>query len=255
MSGGPFSQAPSVTAFFPCFNDAATIASMVWAADEVLRGLTDEYEILVINDGSQDESAEVLAELQQRCPVLRVITHEANRGYGGALRSGFASATKELVFYTDGDAQYDPRELSALWAELTPQREVIQGWKMERHDGWHRKIIGSIYQWFVCLTFDLHVRDVDCDFRLIRRHVLDSFPLSSDSGSITVELMTRIHQAGFQVYEIPVHHYARPVGRSQFFGFRRIAETLWQLGGLWFRLRLGFDQSGALFRAIPGRME
>ncbi|HEY8693773.1 MAG TPA: glycosyltransferase family 2 protein, partial [Chloroflexota bacterium] len=112
--------APSISAFFPCYNDASTIASMVTTAGETLRGLTDDFEVIVVNDGSGDESASVLADLRERLPYLRVVTHEANRGYGGALRSGFAAATKELVFYTDGDAQYDPRELARLYAELRP---------------------------------------------------------------------------------------------------------------------------------------
>ncbi len=255
MSLAADSRSPSITAFFPCYNDAPTIQGVVQAARETLSRLTDDYEIIVVNDGSQDESAAVLAELEQQEPSVRVVSHESNRGYGGALRSGFASATKELVFYTDGDAQYDPHELNELFERLTPEVDMVQGWKLERRDGLHRQIIGSVYHWFVSAMFDLHVRDVDCDFRLIRRHVLESFPLTSDSGSITVELMTRIHQGGFRIVEVPVHHYARPVGSSQFFSFRRIAQTLWQLSGLWFRLRLGFEPSGSFATAISAQAD
>jgi glycosyltransferase involved in cell wall biosynthesis len=230
--------APSISAFFPCYNDASTIASMVTTAGETLRGLTDDFEVIVVNDGSGDESASVLADLRERLPYLRVVTHEANRGYGGALRSGFAAATKELVFYTDGDAQYDPRELARLYAELTPGCDVVQGWKLERHDAVHRKLIGGLYQRFVRFVFNLNIRDVDCDFRLIRRRVLESFALTCDSGCITVELVARIERAGFAVRELPVHHYARPYGRSQFFNSRRIGHTLWQLAGLWLHLQV-----------------
>lgn len=235
------STTPSISAFFPCYNDAATIQDMVLAAAETLRTLTDDYEVIVVNDGSHDDSAGVLEELQHGCPYLRVVTHEWNRGYGGALRSGFAAASKELVFYTDGDAQYDPHELADLYAELTPGVDVVQGWKIGRQDGFHRKIIGRAYHHCVRFLFGLHVRDVDCDFRLLRRCVLESFPLSSDSGSITVELVARIEQGGFRMRELPVHHYPRLYGRSQFFSMRRIGRTFAQLTGLWFQLHFGLE--------------
>src|SRR5438309_10850037 len=100
---------------------------MVEVAQRTLRRLTDDYEIVVVNDGSRDDSGAVLAALQQDFPYLRVVTHEKNQGYGGALRSGFAAATKDLVFYTDGDAQYDPDELRLLWQQLQPDVDVVQG--------------------------------------------------------------------------------------------------------------------------------
>jgi glycosyltransferase involved in cell wall biosynthesis len=242
---------PSISAFFPCYNDAASIAEMVLTAAEALRLLTNDYEVIVVNDGSQDDSADVLIDLQQRCPYLRVVTHETNRGYGGALRSGFGAATKELVFYTDGDAQYDPSEIASLFAELSIDVDVVQGWKIERRDGFHRKVIGRAYHHFVRCAFGLHIRDVDCDFRLIRNRVLRSLALTSDSGSITVELMARIERAGFSIAEVPVHHYPRPYGSSQFFGVRRIAHTFWQLGGLWLGLHVNLGSRDALAPVAP----
>ena len=229
---------PSITAFFPCYNDAGTIASVVMAADRTLRDLTDDYEIIVGDDASTDNSAEILDELCTIYPRLRVLHHPTNRGYGGNIRSMFAEATKDLIFYTDGDAQYDPAELADLYPHLTPDVDVVQGWKMERHDPVHRKIIGRVYHHFVRWWFGLHLRDVDCDFRLFRRHVLESFPLESDTGCITVEMMTRTEQGGFKVVEVPVHHYHRAYGQSQFFNFPRVARTLLELSGLWVKLKL-----------------
>jgi glycosyltransferase involved in cell wall biosynthesis len=231
------SPRPSITAFFPCYNDAGTIASVVIAADRTLRDLTDDYEIIVGNDASTDNSAEILDELRELYPRLRVLHHPFNRGYGGNLRSMFAAATKDLIFYTDGDAQYDPAELVDLSLKLTPDVDVVQGWKIERRDPMHRKIIGRVYHHFVKWWFGLHLRDVDCDFRLFRRHVLESFPLDSNSGCITVEMMTRVEQGRFSVVEVPVHHYHRAYGQSQFFNFRRIARTLVELSVLWIRLK------------------
>jgi glycosyltransferase involved in cell wall biosynthesis len=246
------SARPSITAFFPCYNDAGTIASIVITADRTVRELTDDYEIIVANDASTDNSAVILDELATKYARLRVVHHRTNHGYGGNLRSMFAMATKDLIFYTDGDAQYDPGELGKLYERLAPDVDVVQGWKIERHDPFHRKIIGRVYHHFVRWWFGLHLRDVDCDFRLFRRHVLESFPLHSDSGCITVEMMTRVEMGGFKVVEVPVHHYFRAYGRSQFFNFGRVARTLIELSGMWLRLKLLHtrDISGA---ATPPR--
>jgi glycosyltransferase involved in cell wall biosynthesis len=229
---------PSITAFFPCYNDGGTIATIVITADRTLRQLTDDYEIIVGNDASTDRSGEMLAELSEHYPRLRVLTHATNRGYGGNLRSMFAAATKDLIFYTDGDAQYDPAELNVLYDHLTPDVDVVQGYKIERSDPMHRKIIGRVYHHFVRFWFGLHLRDVDCDFRLFRRNVLESFPLECNSGSITVEMMTRIEQGGFRVREVPVHHYHRAYGQSQFFNVSRVGRTLQELTVLWLRLKV-----------------
>ncbi len=252
MATQAHSVRPSITAFFPCYNDSGTIASVVIAADRTLRDLADDYEIIVGNDASTDNSAEILEELRELYPRLRVLHHSVNRDYGGNLRSLFAEATKDLIFYTDGDAQYDPAELAALYRRLGPDVDVVQGWKIGRGDPMHRKIIGRVYHHFVKLWFGLHLRDVDCDFRLFRRHVLESFPLESNSGCITVEMMTRVEQGHFKVVEVPVHHYHRVYGKSQFFNFRRVARTLLELTELWVKLKL-LRQRYASGSATPPR--
>ena len=228
----------SITAFFPAYNDAGTIASMVVTADRTLRALTDDYEVIVVNDGSPDHTGEVLADLQSRYPHLRVVTHVKNRGYGGALRSGFANASKALICYTDGDAQYDPREFRLLVERLTDDVDVVQGYKIQRSDPLHRIVIGKIYHTVVQTMFGLPIRDVDCDMRLIRRQVFDEVDLTRDSGVICVEMMTKITQAGFRMTEVPVHHYHRAYGQSQFFNFRRVGRVGVDLIRLWIELVL-----------------
>jgi len=226
----------SITAFFPAYNDSGTIASMVVVADMTLRTLTDDYEVIVVNDGSPDHCGEILAELQTRYPALRVVTHEKNRGYGGALRSGFSNATKDLIFYTDGDAQYDPREIALLVEAFSDNVDMVNGFKIHRNDPINRKIIGRLYHQTVRLAFGLHLKDVDCDFRLIRRSVFDTIHLESNSGVICVELMKRIQDAGFRIAEVPVHHFHRAYGVSQFFNIRRVGRTGIDLVKLWYRL-------------------
>jgi glycosyltransferase involved in cell wall biosynthesis len=225
-----------ISAFFPAYNDAGTIASMVVVTDRTLRALTDDYEIIVVNDGSPDHTGEILADLAERYPRLRVVTHPKNRGYGGALRSGFAHATKDLVFYTDGDAQYDPRELALLVAALTPDVDLVNGYKIERHDPLERVIIGRVYHKTVRTMFRLRVRDVDCDFRLLRRRIFEQVELFEDSGVICVELMTKVHQAGYRIAEVPVHHFHRAYGKSQFFNVPRVARVGRDLIRLWCKL-------------------
>ncbi|MCL5961753.1 MAG: glycosyltransferase family 2 protein [Chloroflexi bacterium] len=228
----------SISAFFPAYNDGGTITSMVMSVDMVLRSVTSDYEIIVVNDGSADYTREMLDELERHYDHLRVIHHPVNRGYGGALCSGFCAATKDLIFYTDGDAQYDPRELRKLLEAFGDGVDLVNGYKMERGDPLHRKIIGRVYHWGVKLAFGLKLRDVDCDFRLMRRSIFDQVQLCSNSGVICVELMKKTQDAGFVIAQVPVHHYHRAYGVSQFFNFRRVYKTLADLGRLWLDLVL-----------------
>ena len=184
---------PSITAFFPCYNDATTIGDLVVQADHELRLLTDDHEIIVVNDGSRDESADVLQSLLARVDRLRIVTHDANRGYGAALRSGFAHATKDLVFYTDGDGQYDVSEIPILLMLLTDDTHFVNGTKMTRQDPPYRVHIGNVHRFITRWMFWLPINDVDCDFRLIRRSILEKVTLHSNSGSICVELVLQRH--------------------------------------------------------------
>jgi glycosyltransferase involved in cell wall biosynthesis len=235
MSERTPAPAPSVSAFFPAYHDWGTIASQVLLVSRVLRELTDDWEVIVVDDGSTDHTGEVLQELEKACPRLRVVTHPANRGYGGALRSGFAAATKEWVFYTDGDAQYDVRELRLLW-QAREGADLVNGFKIARSDPLHRILVGRLYHWLVKTAFGLEARDVDCDFRLIRRSSLDAFRLTRDTGLICVELVTKLEKCGFRSRYVAVHHYHRLHGRSQFFNFRRVAQVALGLGRLWWEL-------------------
>jgi glycosyltransferase involved in cell wall biosynthesis len=227
-----------ISAVFPCYNDAKTIEQMVLDVRKVLVDHDIAHEIVVTNDGSSDESGEVLDRLASDLPELRVIHHERNRGYGGALISGFGAATKEWIFYTDGDAQYDASELVDLLAVANDRVDIVQGWKISRGDGPWRAVIGRTYHHTVKLLFGLHVRDTDCDFRLFRRSLLDRAPLTRTSGVICVEMMHGFERIGAEFVEVPVHHYPRPHGRSQFLRLPSIARSTVQLGRLWIRLRV-----------------
>jgi glycosyltransferase involved in cell wall biosynthesis len=229
---------PSISVFFPCYNDAETIGQLVLDAEAALRTLTEDYQIVVVNDGSSDRSAEVLRELQARVGRLEVVTHSKNRGYGGALRSGFAASTKDLVFYTDGDGQYDVKEMPLLVMLLSDDVDFVNGVKMMRHDPAYRIFAGNVHKFFTRWMFWLPITDVDCDFRLVRRTILDRIQLKSDSGSICPELVKKAERAGATFREVSVHHYARRSGGSQFFRPGRILRTYADLALLWLRLMI-----------------
>jgi glycosyltransferase involved in cell wall biosynthesis len=236
MPAPPAPKPSGLTVFFPAYNDSGTIASMVIRAVRAAAELTPDYEVIVVNDGSADATAEVADELARTYPRVRVVHHPKNRGYGGALQTGFRSATKELIFYTDGDAQYDPAELSVLWERMSADVDLVNGYKISRSDPFHRIIIGRAYHYFVSALFGLTVRDVDCDFRLLRRTIFERINLEKTSGVICLEMMKKIHDGGFRIVEVPVHHYHRAFGKSQFFNFRRIFKTGIDVMRLWLAL-------------------
>lgn len=223
----------SLSIFFPAYNDARSIGPLVATADRTARELTDDYEIIVVDDGSSDDTPAVLRALCQEYPLLRVVTHSVNRGYGGALRSGFRAAMKDAIFYTDGDGQYDPGQLRELWSALQGGADVAQGYKVERQDPLRRVVIGEIYKAAVKRLFALRVRDVDCDFRLIRRDVFEKVELCADSGAICVELVKKTQDAGFSFVEVPVQHYPRQHGTSWAFRPAQILHMLRELAVLW----------------------
>jgi glycosyltransferase involved in cell wall biosynthesis len=228
--------APSLSVFFPAYNDSGTIASMVIRTVKAAAELTSDFEIIVVDDGSGDGTAEIADELARTYPQVRAVHHPINRDYGAALQTGFRAASKELIFYTDGDAQYDPAELTLLWAKMTPAIDLVNGYKISRADPLHRIIIGRVYHYTVSVLFGLKLRDVDCDFRLMRRAIFERINLEKTSGIICVEMMKKIQDGGFRIAEVPVHHYHRAYGKSQFFNFPRIYRTAVDVLKLWWAL-------------------
>ena len=236
MPDSPATRPAGLSVFFPAYNDSGTIASMVIRTVKTAAELTPDFEVIVVDDGSADSTAEIADELARTYSQVRAVHHPINRDYGAALQTGFRSATKELIFYTDGDAQYDPAELAGLWRRMTPEIDLVNGYKISRSDPLHRIIIGRVYHYIVSLLFGLKVRDVDCDFRLMRRTIFDRINLVKTSGIICVEMMKKIQDGRFRIVEVPVHHYHRAFGKSQFFNFRRLFRTGRDLLILWYAL-------------------
>jgi glycosyltransferase involved in cell wall biosynthesis len=223
---------PGLSIFFPAYNDANSIAELVQCADRIARQVSDEHEIIVIDDGSRDETPDILNKLAADVSALKVIHHPLNRGYGAALRSGFSAAGKEWVFYTDGDGQYDPNELVNLIEVLDDSVDAVNGFKVKRQDSLLRDWIGKVYGWVIKHAFHLPIRDVDCDFRLIRREKVAAIQLTCDSGAICVELIKKLQLEGCHFIEVPVHHYPRRYGHSYFFRLGPVWKTIRQLVSL-----------------------
>lgn len=250
---------PSISIFFPFLNDWGTVGSLIGLSIATVSNLADDWEVIIVNDGSKREDKEALeavvdlfnikyhppadgSNIKNKEKRVKIIHHDKNRGYGGALRSGFAAAKKDLVFYTDGDAQYDPRELTKLSAVLTPTIVLVNGYKIKRNDPLHRTIAGRLYHHLVRFLFRLPIRDIDCDFRLIRRSVFDKVKLGENTGTICVELVKKIsHYYPNQIVEVPVHHFWRTSGKSQFFNFPRLFKTGTNLLKLWWKLMVERD--------------
>lgn len=231
----------SISVFFPCYNDSKTIGTLIINATNILKRITRDFEIIVIDDASADSSRKILKKLAIKNPKLRLIFHERNLGYGGALRSGFSASTKELIFYTDGDGQYDVSELPILIGLMTKDVDFVNGIKMSRHDPTYRIFIGNLYSFVARWLFFLPTYDVDCDFRLIRKSLVEKLNLVSNSGSICIELVKKAQRNGARFRQVSIHHFERKFGASQFFRSDRILSTLREFTALWFKLMI-FDK-------------
>lgn len=228
----------SLSVFFPAYNDAPSLPGLLAKTFRNLRAHVPDFEVIVVNDGSFDDTARVLDQLKAEYGAkLRIVTHPVNRGYGGAIRSGLSAAVKDFIFYTDGDGQYDVNELPLLLEKVTsPTVGLVNGFKIKRHDPWHRIWIGAVYNQFARTLFRVQLRDIDCDFRLIRRSVLEKIDLTSTSGTVCVELVRKIEQTGTTVVEIPVSHLPRLFGKSQFFRLKSLFRTFRELVALHHRI-------------------
>lgn len=228
-------QKDSISAFFPVYRDEGTVELMVNRLREVLSKLTKDYEIIIVDDCSPDKSGEIADKLAKKYPFIRVIHHIANKGYGGALNSGFNAATKNLVFYTDGDAQYDVRELPVLYKYIN-KYDVITANKIKRADNFYRILVSKLYYSFIRFIFGINVKDISGDFRLFRKYVLDNVKFESTSGTICLEMMKKIQSAGYSIKEVPIHHYPRISGDSSYFNIMDIYKTFKEIIPLWWRL-------------------
>lgn len=204
---------PSLSVFFPAYNDEGNIGKVAGAAVEVLEEIGCDYEVIIVHDGSPDLTGEVADELAQQYPQVRVIHHEKNRGYGAALKTGFTNARNDYVFYTDGDNQFDVREMKKFVA-LLGLSDLVVGFRNRKQYSLYRKFVSFTYNLCLQVLFDLPYRDIDCAFKLVPKSLVDRIDLSSADGFIDAELLIKAQQSGYSVTEIGVTHRPREAGVS-----------------------------------------
>ena len=202
-----------ITVFFPCYNEQDNVARTVERAFEVLEKLNADFEVIIVDDGSTDNTGRIADEIAGRNNRVRVVHHHPNLGYGAALQSGFKAATKELVFYTDGDGQFDIREMPPL-LPLMDKADIVSCYRLNRQDNLVRRINGWCWTKLVCLLFGMKVRDIDCAFKLYKREIFDHVELSSIGALINAEILARAVRRGYRLTERGVHHYPRTAGRQ-----------------------------------------
>ncbi len=198
---------------------------------DVLEGLRADYEVLIVDDGSADGTGRIADQLAADHPRVRVIHHPRNRGYGAALQSGFRAATKDLVFFADGDGQFDLAELPP-WLPLMKEWDIVCGYRMNRQDNFVRKLNGWLWTKMTGLVFSLPLRDIDCAFKLFRRSIFDDLNMESTGALINTEILARAVRKGYRITQRGVHHYPRTAGKQTGCNPRvilRAFQELWKL--------------------------
>ena len=227
---------PRLTFFFPAFNEEENVAETVRRALAEIGPLVDgSIEILIVDDGSTDRTPALADDMAAADPRVRV-HHQSNRGYGGALRAGFANAAGELIGFSDGDLQFDLSEMSRLLDRLQdpsrPRVDAVIGYRIKRRDPPHRIFIAKTYNAIVSVLFGLRVRDIDCAMKLFRREVFDGLRLETDSPFLSAELLIKLRARGARMVQVGVNHYPRAAGTNTGASFRKILRTFRDIGKL-----------------------
>jgi hypothetical protein len=233
----PVTRLPgSLTLVLPAFNEEPNIGAVVQESLATLPVFVDSYEIIVVDDGSRDRTASIVADLAVSSPQVRLVRHDRNRGYGAALRSGFRASTGDFVLFMDADRQFDIRDLRLL-APFAGEYDIVAGFRMERSDPLHRRVFAELFNVSVRVLFGVHLRDIDCAFKLFRGDLLRSMKLTAPGALINTEMQAKARRQGARLQQVGVHHYPRIAGEatggSPRVILRAIAETL----VLWWQMR------------------
>lgn len=231
------SHVAELSVFFPAYNEEQNVRATTEGILRVLPGVSEQYEVLIVDDGSVDKTGEIADALAADNPLVRVIHHPTNRGYGGAIRTGLYNCRYELISFIDGDGQFDFAEIPALLAP-SQHDDVVVGYRIRRQDGFMRLLNARAWGTLMRFLFGLRVRDIDCAFKLIHKSALESMPrLRSDGAMVSAELLIRSRHAGLSIAEVPVHHYPRRAGEQTGANLRVIIKAFRDLFALWRALR------------------
>ena len=241
--------APELSLVFPMWNEQDNVEALLRSALELGSQLPGPFEIVVVDDGSRDDSRRLVARLEGEHPEIRLVTHPSNRGYGAALRSGLRAARGHWVFFSDADLQFDLNELHQLLGH-TETFDIVAGVRSPRRDPWGRRLLAASWGLLVRTLFDLPVRDIDCAFKLFRREVIDAIPIASIGAFVNTEILVRARHAGFRIHQVPVSHRPRQKGRQSGAHPRVLWRAAVELTTLYRELRVPRSQA-APTRAEP----
>ncbi len=226
--------------FFPTYNEEGNIETVVAKAKKVLEQVASRWEIIIVNDGSSDKTGAIALRLSKNDKRIRVITNNPNRGYGGALQSGFYGAKYDWVVYNDSDGQFDFSEITKF-LEVKDSADLLLGYRIKRNDSFYRLVLAKGWALCLFLSFGLRLRDVDCGFKMVNKRVLNKIPKleSERGGMINAELAIKAKEYGFELKQIGVHHYPRKTGVATGAQVKVIIKSFADLFNLWKKLRLG----------------
>ena len=226
----------SISAVLPAYNEEALIAATAMGMADELAKHVDDYEVIVVNDGSHDRTQQVVEQLMTENSHIRLVNHPVNRGYGSALKTGFDSATKDLIFLTDGDKQFDLTEIARFIPEIERGADLVIGYRAPRRDPFIRLLYAKGWKVVVTLLFGYTARDVDCAFKLFKREVWERITVHSGGATFSAELLVKARGCGYRIRELPVKHLPRLAGRPTGGNPRVILRAFRDI--IWLRLHL-----------------
>ena len=228
----------SLTVFFPCYNEEANVERTTQAALKACGRIADDFEIIIVNDGSKDGTGQIADRLAAEHPEVRAVHNNPNLGYGGALQRGYREAAKDWVFYTDGDGQFDFEEIDKL-LPLLEEYDGVSAYRLDRQDSFIRKVNAFCWTVLVNLVFGMRIRDIDCAFKIFPRELFSRIEMKSMGALIDAEVLARAKRLGYRIGQAGVHHYPRTVGEQSGANLKVILRAFKEL----FRLRKQIKQT------------
>jgi glycosyltransferase involved in cell wall biosynthesis len=232
----PTPSSHNLSIILPAYNEEHNIAQAIEKCVRSAQQLVDDYEVIVVDDGSKDRTGKIVKNLQRQNPRIKIVEHQTNQGYGAAVRDGLLAAKFDLVFFMDADNQFDFAEIKALWPYIN-QYDLIIGYRMDRQDHLVRKLNAKLWGMLIRLLFGLKVRDIDCAFKIFKRDFLHKITMSSDGAFISSEILIQAKKLGYSIKEVGVHHYPRQEGKATGANPRVICKAFKELFALYRKLK------------------
>ena len=227
---------PELSVFFPFYNEEANIEAQAKDALKIIPQFANKFEIILVDDGSADKTGKIGQKLAQKYRPVKIICHRVNKGYGGALKTGFKNSRYKWIFFTDGDRQFKLTDLSKL-VEKSDKADLVIGYRRKRADSFIRLLNAKLFNLLIKILFGLGVRDVDCAFKLIKKKVLDDIKLKSNGALLSSELLIKAKKKGYKTIEVPVGHYPRQVGSQTGANLKVIFKAFYDIAALWRELK------------------